>query len=189
MASVENKAGFEARLLEELRRAIKTQIETAMFDGTGSSSQPLGLLRTSGTGSKTYAGTIPTYSELCDQIEILADADGDLSQARFFLHPSTLVALLKSLVDANGGETVAKPEGNGVFRICGIQALTSTSIPENKVILADVPTIHVINYGPPMLLVDPFSAGKSTTGETQIVIQNCMDTVIADRSLIVIGSA
>jgi len=25
MASVENKAGFEARLLEELRRAIKTQ--------------------------------------------------------------------------------------------------------------------------------------------------------------------
>ena len=56
-------------------------------------------------------------------------------------------------------------------------------------ILADVPTIHVLNYGPAMLLVDPFSSGRSTTGETQIVIQNYMDTVIADRSLVVIGSA
>ena len=62
IASVENKAGFEARLLEELRRAIRTQIETAMFDGTGSSSQPLGLLRTSGTGRKTYAGVVQAFS-------------------------------------------------------------------------------------------------------------------------------
>ena len=99
------------------------------------------------------------------------------------------MALLKALVDVNGGETVAMPEGNGVFRICGIQALTSTSIPENKVILADVPTIHILNYGPPMLLVDPFSAGRSTTGETQIVIQNYVDMMIADRNLVVIGSA
>ena len=189
MAQQENRSAFEASLLAELRAAIRTQLEVAYIDGTGSSSQPLGLLRTSGTGSKTYASAVPTYGELCDQIEILADADGDLSQARFFLHPSTLVALLKSLVDANGGETVAKPEGNGVFRICGIQALTSTSIPENKVILADVPTIHILNYGPPMLLVDPFSAGRSTTGETQIVIQNYVDMMIADRNLVVVGSA
>jgi len=188
MASVENRAGFEARLLEELRRAIKTQIETAMFSGSGTSSQPLGILNTTGTSSITFGASIPSYSELCDQVELLADADGDLSKARFFMHPSTLVALLKAMVDANGGETVAKPEGNG-YRICGIQVLTSTSVTENKVILADVPTIHIVNYGPPMLLVDPFSSGRSTTGETQIVIQNYMDTLIADRSLVVIGSA
>ena len=40
-----------------------------------------------------------------------------------------------------------------------------------------------------MLLVDPFSAGRSTTGETQIVIQNYVDMMIADRNLVVIGSA
>ena len=73
---------------DELRAAIRTQLEVAYIDGTGSSSKPLGLLRTSGTGSKTYAGTIPTYNELCDQIDILADANGDLSQARFLMHPS-----------------------------------------------------------------------------------------------------
>ena len=40
-----------------------------------------------------------------------------------------------------------------------------------------------------MLLVDPFSAGRSTTGEIQIVIQNYIDMMIADRNLVVIGSA
>ena len=104
------------------------------------------------------------------------------------MHPSTLVALLKALVDANGGETVAKPEGNG-YRICGIRVLSSTSVPENKIILADMPRIHIVRYGPAMLLVDPFSAGRSTTGETQIVIQNYVDMMIADRNLVVVGSS
>ena len=60
---------------------------------------------------------------------------------------------------------------------------------ENKIVLADVPTIHIVRKGPAMLLVDPFSAGRSTTGETQIVIQNYVDTMIADRNLVVVGSA
>ena len=188
MAQQENRSAFEASLLAELRAAIRAQLEVAYIDGTGSSSQPLGLLRTSGVGSKTYGSAVPTYGELCDQIEILADANGDLSQARFLMHPSTLVALLKALVDSSGGETVAKPEGNG-YRICGIRVLSSTSVPENKIILADMPTIHIVRYGPAMLLVDPFSAGRSTTGETQIVIQNYVDTLIADRNLVVVGSA
>ena len=103
MAQQENRSAFEGSLLAELRAAIRTQLEVAYIDGTGSSSQPLGLLRTSGTGSKTYGAAIPTYGELCDQIEILADANGDLAQARFLMHPSTLVALLKALVDSSGG--------------------------------------------------------------------------------------
>ena len=125
MASVENKAGFEARLLEELRRAIKTQVETAMFSGSGSSSQPLGILNTVGTSSKAYSSAVPTYSELCDQIEILADANGDLSQVRFFMHPSTLCPLFKQVIDVEGGETTAQPQGDG-YRIAGIKVHTST---------------------------------------------------------------
>ena len=188
MAQQENRSAFEGSLLAELRAAIRTQLEIAYFSGTGSSSQPLGLLNTPGVQSKTYAGSIPSYGELIDQIEMLADANGDLSRARFFMHPSTLCALLKVLVDNNGGETVAVPEGAG-YRIAGIRVHHSTAVTEHKVVLADVPTIHIVRYGPAMLLVDPFSAGRSTTGETQIVIQNYVDTLIADRSLVVVGSA
>ena len=182
-----HRNAFESSLLAELRAAIKTQLETAYFSGSGSSNQPLGLLNTPGVQSKAYASAIPSYAELVDQVELLADANGDLAQARFFMHPSTLMALLKALVDANGGETVAKPEGDG-YRIAGIKVHTSTSITENKIVLADVPTINIVRYGPSMLLVDPFSAGRSTTGETQIVIQNYLDMLVADRNLVVVGS-
>ena len=57
--------------------------------------------------SKSYASTIPTYSELVDQVELLADTNGDLAQARFFMHPSILCALLKWVIDADGGITTA----------------------------------------------------------------------------------
>ena len=105
-----------------------------------------------------------------------------------FMHPSTLCALLKHVIDADGGETTAKPQGDG-YRIAGIRVHTSTAVTESKIVLADVPTIHIVRYGPAMLLVDPFSAGRSTTGETQIVIQNYVDTIIPDRNLVVVGSA
>ena len=183
----ESRAAFESSLLAELRAAIKTQLETAYFSGTGSSSQPLGLLNTPGIQTKSFSSAIPSYSELIDMLELLADANGDLSRARFFLHPSTLCALLKQVIDADGGETTAQPQGDG-YRIAGIKVHTSTSVTENKIVLADVPTINIVRYGPAMLLTDPFSAGRSTTGETQIVIQNYVDTLIADRQLVVVGS-
>ncbi len=66
--------------------------------------------------SKSYASTIPTYSELVDQVELLADTNGDLAQARFFMHPSTLCELLEQVIDADDGETTAQPQGDG-YRI------------------------------------------------------------------------
>ena len=93
--------------------------------------------------SKSYASTIPTFSELVDQVELLADVDGGLAQARFFMHLSTLYALLKQVIDADGGETTAQPQGDG-YRITGIRVHTSTAVTENKIVLADVPTIHIV---------------------------------------------
>lgn len=96
MAQQENRSAFEASLLAELRAAINTQLKVAFLSGTGSSSQPLGLLNTPGIQTKSYASAIPTYTELIDQIELLADANGDLAQARFFMHPSTICHGIKT---------------------------------------------------------------------------------------------
>ena len=96
--------------------------------------------------------------------------------------------VVEAVIDANGGKTIAQPQGDG-YRIAGIRVHTSTAVTENKIVLVDVLTMHIVRYGPAMLLVDPFSADRRTTGETQIVIQNYIDTMIADRNLVVAGSA
>ena len=57
------------------------------------------------------------------------------------------------------------------------------------VLLADMSAITLLFYGPPQLIVDAFSNGKSTTGQTELIIQNYTDSLIRDRSLVVVGSA
>ena len=65
----------------------------------------------------------------------------------------------------------------------------SAAATEGKVVLADMKAFTLLFYGPPQLIVDPFSNGKSTTGPTEIIVQNYLDSLITDRDLIVIGSA
>ena len=43
-------------------------------------------------------------------------------------------------------------------------AFATTAATEGKVLLADMSAITLLNYGPPQLIVDAFSNGKSTTG-------------------------
>jgi hypothetical protein len=49
--------------------------------------------------------------------------------------------------------------------------------------------ITLLFYGPPQLIVDPFSNGKSAIGQTELIVQNYVDSVISDRNLVVVGSS
>ena len=49
--------------------------------------------------------------------------------------------------------------------------------------------ITLLNYGPPQLIVDAFSNGKGATGQIELIVQNYVDSLIRDRSLVVVGSA
>ncbi len=49
-------------------------------------------------------------------IELLADANGDLTAARFLVHPSDMTGLLKQQVTSGGGDTTLSFVGNG-YRI------------------------------------------------------------------------
>ena len=175
-------------MLTELRRAIKVEIEKKYFSGKGNSNEPLGIYGTPGITSTTFAAPLPTYAELVDMIELLADANGDLSAARFLVHPSDMTGLLKQQVTSGGGDTTLSFVGNG-YRIAGIPVFASSAATEGKVLLADMSAITLLFYGPPQLIVDAFSGGKSTTGQTELIVQNYVDSLIRDRSLVVVGSA
>ena len=182
-----DKAAFEASLLAELRRAIKVELEKKYFTGSGSSDQPLGILNTPGLQTKTFASALPSYNDVVFMIGQLAAADGDLAQSRFFMHPTTMTTLLRTLIANGSGETAVVAEG-GTYRLGGIEIHSSTAVTENKIVLADMSAVTLLNYGPPQLIVDAFSNGKSTTGQTELIVQNYVDSMIRDRNLVVVGS-
>jgi HK97 family phage major capsid protein len=178
----------EAAILAEIEAAVRSVVEQGFIQGTGSNNQPIGLVNIAGIGTKTFAGAVPTWAELMDMVELLGDADGNVTRATWLIHPSMAAALLKLLIDADGGE-VAVTYSEGRHRIAGIPLAISSSVPEAKVILAQFDTVQQVYFGAPQIIDDRFSGGKAITGASEIVVVNFCDVVARDPGLIVVGNA
>ena len=178
----------EAAILAEIDAAVRSVVEQGFIQGTGSSSQPLGLVNVDGIGSKTFAAATPTWAELIDMLELLGDANGDITRANWLIHPSMAAALLLRLIDGDGGE-LAVTYSEGRHRIAGIPLAISSNVPEAKIILAQFDTVQQVFFGAPQIIDDRFSNGKAISGASEIVVMNFCDVVVRDPGLIVVGAA
>jgi HK97 family phage major capsid protein len=178
----------EAAILAEISAAVQNTIEQGFIAGTGSNSQPIGLVNIAGIGTKTFISSTPTWSELVDMGELLCNADGDVTRASWLLSPAMAAALLLRLIDGNGGELVVT-HSDGRHRIAGIPLAISSNVPATTIILADFTTVQQVYFGAPQIIDDRFSAGKSISGASEIVVMNFCDVVARDPGLIVVGSA
>ena len=180
--------GIEQQVLAEVSRAVSSLIESAVIAGSGVSSQPLGLLNLPGKKSKTFAGATPTLTELSDMVELLTDADADISRLAFVMHPSDLRDLLIAEKVASTGELIVQWH-EGRYRIFGAPVFTTTNCTEGKVLLGDFNAVTLAFFGPPQAVVDRFSGGKATTGQTEVVLLNMCDVGVTNQAAICVGSA
>ena len=70
-ASSPDGAAFEASGLREVSRAVRQVLENGLINGTGYSGEPQGIVNTTGRQTKSFAGSVPTLSELVDMFELL----------------------------------------------------------------------------------------------------------------------
>lgn len=180
--------GLQEQIISEMRRGVLEVVESGLINGSGNSGQPLGLIQQSGSGI-TFAGALPSFVELTAQIEALSDANGDPGSASWLLHPSTAAALARTERASGTGLMCLEATGLRQWAIAGLPVLTSTNVPEGTVILLDSRAATVINYGPPQLIVDPFSGSNSVLGNTSIIVSNFVDMAVSEPDLIVVGSA
>jgi len=80
-----------------------------------------------------------------------------------------------------------EPIGLHQWHIAGIPVLASTLIPEAKVIALDPAAAQICYFGPPQLLVHPFSGSNSTNGSRTVIVSNYVDLGVAEPSLVVVG--
>ena len=179
---------LQSAIVAEMRRTVAQKLELGLLNGTGSNGEPLGLLQQA-TGSVTFAAPTPTFSELLSMMEAIGDADGNISRAVFLMHPSKLTALAATERAAGTGLMAVEPLGRHQWHSGGIPVLTSTLIPETKLIALDPAAAQICYFGPPQLLVDPFSGSNSTNGSTTVVVSNYVDLGVSEPSLIVVGSS
>jgi HK97 family phage major capsid protein len=178
---------IEEAVLREISQAVAATVEAGFFAGSGSTNEPLGLLRTPGIGSETFAAATPTLTELVAMIEDYAAADGDLAQARFILHPSDLAGLLTAQVDPDGGETIVQFI-DGAHRICGLPVFSSGHVTAGKHLLLDPTAVACVYFGAPQVLLDEYSGGKALSGAAELVTFSYCDLAVLRPAQIVVGS-
>jgi HK97 family phage major capsid protein len=179
---------IEAAVLRELEQCVAATLESGFLTGTGSSDQPLGLINTPGIGSQSFASSVPTLAELVAMIETYGDASGDLSAARWLLHPSDLADLLKAQVDADGGELIVQWQ-DGAHRIAGVPVFTTSHLTEGKVLLLDPTAVAIVYFGGAQVVLDQYSGGKAITGAAEICTFNYSDLSVLRPAHIVLGSS
>lgn len=180
--------GLQEQIISEMRRGVVEVVESGLLNGSGNSGQPLGLIQQSSSGI-TFAGPVATFAELTAMIEALGDGNGDPGRASWLLHPSDAAALARTERASGTGLMCLEATGLRQWAIAGLPVLTSTNVPEGTVILLDSRAATVINYGPPQLIVDPFSGSNSVLGNTSIIVSNFVDMAVSEPDLIVVGSA
>ena len=177
----------QARIVTEMQRLVREQLEDGLLNGDGLNGKPSGLINQA-TSSVTFAGASPTYVELLSMVETLTDANGSLSRASWLMHPSRMTALARTERAAGSGFCV-EALGERRFQCAGLPVFASTHVPESKVIIADSRAASIIYFGPPQLMPDPFSGANSTSGTTTIIVSNYVDIGVSEPDLVVIGSA
>jgi HK97 family phage major capsid protein len=176
---------LEAAVLRELGQCVAATLEAGFLTGTGSSEQPLGLISTPGIGSQSFAGAVPTLAELAGMVKSYADAAGDLSAARWLMHPSDLADLLLP----NGGDTIVQYIPDGAHRVYGLPVFTSSHLTEGKHLLLDPSAVATVYFGPAQVVMDEYSNGKSLSGAAEICVFNFADLAVLRPTHVVVGSA
>jgi HK97 family phage major capsid protein len=180
----------EAVVLEEISRAVSSLINAQVIAGTGSSNEMQGLLHLPDAQTVSYSQATPTLTELSNQLEKLGDSDVDLDAESvcWLMHPSDLRDLLIAEQVSSSGEMIMRWH-EGSYRLFGKRVLTSTSVTEGKHLLLDAQFANLVFFGPPQIIVDRFSSGKSLDGSTEIVVLNNADFGSTYQSSVVIGGA
>ena len=177
---------LESAVLGEISAAVAQVIESGFIAGTGTNNQPLGLLNTTGAGTQAFAASVQTYAELVGMIETAGDADADLSRCVFLCHPSTLANLLKTQIDADGGELAVTYTDK--HRVAGFPIYSTRNITEGKVIFVDPTMLRCVYWGAPQLIVDRFSNNKSISGAAELILFNLCDIAALHPAQMVLGS-
>lgn len=175
---------IESQLTSELQRIVASTIEQGLFAGTGTNGQPLGIERTPGTETVTFASTTPTYAKLVEMVQAYLDQNADPERMTFFCNPKLLARLMTTEVASTSGNFVAVMAGRQVA-LCGVPVVVSNAITDGTVILANPQDLHVVYWRSPQLIANPFA--EDTAGSVRVSVLNDLDVVVSRRHSLVIG--
>lgn len=170
----------------ELNRAFAQALDTAAINGSGSGSEPTGLLGLSiGASDVGTNGGAPTWAVIKGNYENVESANANYRNMAALTHPSVKYKLMEVPKQSSGveGNFIISDQNNAVPRVLGYPVYSSTLVPANLTkgtgsslsayIVGDWSELVIAQWGGIDLLADPFT--QATNGLIRIIINGYFD--------------
>jgi len=177
LMNLQSTPDIERLIRDDFVALLAEAIDTAAINGSGSSSQPTGILNTSGIGSVAGGtnGLAPTLDHLMDLKKEVAVDNADVASCGFLTN-AKVEAVLSKLKDSQD-QYLLSPYGNelGRSQIAGRRFEVSNNVPSNlskgtgtnlsAIVYGNFSDLLIGLYGTLEILVDPYTDfAKGTTG-------------------------
>ncbi|MCR9252285.1 MAG: phage major capsid protein [bacterium] len=173
----------EAWTRRELERVFALEIDETAINGSGSGSEPTGILGLSiGASDIGTNGGVPTYNAIKGNYSNVEGSDAMQGTLGALTTPEIKYKLMETPKQASGveGNFIMNPGDSGLF---GYRMLTSTQVPSNLTkgsgtnlhafIFGNWAELIIGQWGGIDLLVDPYT--QATSGLVRIVINGYFD--------------
>ena len=168
--SVQTAGSIETFLRNDLRAAFAAALDKAALIGIGASSQPLGILNTTGVGSITFSGAA-TWANVCDFEGQVGEASADVGSLGWASSPATREKWRQTLRGSSTGEFLWKDENT----VAGYPAAATKNISTNQVVFGNFADLIVGIWGQACeIIVNPYSF--ASTGTVQMILNFYADT-------------
>lgn len=174
--------------------SIARGIETAAFEGSGTSGQPLGLAGTSNVGSVTMTAGAPIKANLVEFWQDIYTANAAGANMKFIASPAVKALLAKTLdyvtITASDAPVAGVTSGKYLCegdRVEGYEILMSGLCHAKKLYFGDWSQLMLAFWSGVDLTVDPYSL--STKGALRLVAFQDCDILVRHPQAFSIGTA
>jgi hypothetical protein len=177
----QSNPAVEALLMAELARAVAAAVDNALFNGTGVSGQPQGLLSIPGTVSAS--GGSLDLADIADLIEDCVTAGSAMVSPGFACDGPVQEILLTRARATNVGEMLT----DDATRLAGYPLQASKNGPASGLIFCDWSTVYLPTWGALELKLDPFT--DFSTGKVSLRAILYVDVLVAHPGAIAIRTS
>ena len=169
---LQSSIDVEAMIRSDLARVIALELDRAGIYGSGGSNQPLGLINTTGIGSKTLTN-YGTFAELIDMETAIASANADAGSLRYIMNAAARGALKSTAKSSSAVAAGFVWEGGEVN---GYPAIVSNQLLSNDALFGDFSMLIMGMWSGLDLMVDPYAG--STAGTVRIIALQDVDFAV-----------
>ena len=177
---LQSSIDVEGMIRADLARVIALELDRAAIYGTGSSSQPLGLVNTTGIGSQTIS-TYGTFAEYIGMETDVATANADAGSMRYIINAAARGALKSTSIVGTEARFVYEND-----EINGYPVIVSNQLTTNDALFGDFSQFVVGMWSGLDLTVDPYAG--ATAGTVRVIALQDVDYAVRQPAAFCYGT-